>query len=152
MDFQVAAELAAFPVVIRWPVAWGDQDSFGHVNNTLYFRWFESARLEYLARIGLSASKAAASVGPILAAINCNFRRQLKFPDHVQIGARITRMGSKSLTMVHSIYSEAAGAIAADGESTLVAFNYPEQRSCPIPDEIRAAIDELERSATRPKP
>jgi acyl-CoA thioester hydrolase len=149
MDFQIAAELAEFPVVIRLPVQWGDQDTFGHVNNTVYFRWMESARLAYTARLGLSDSKG--EIGPILAAIGCNFRRQLKYPDHVQIGARITRLGNSSLTMVHRIYSEALQAVAADGESTLVIFDYRQQRSTPIPPELRAAIEELERGTVSGK-
>ena len=67
MDFQVAAELADFPTVIRWPVQWGDQDAFGHVNNTIYFRWFESARLAYAADLGLPQMvDGEVVVGPIL--------------------------------------------------------------------------------------
>jgi acyl-CoA thioester hydrolase len=148
MDFQVAAELAEFPVVIRWPVQWGDQDAFGHVNNTIYFRWFESVRLVYLARVGLTRYEdAAVDIGPILAHIGCNFRRQIKFPDHVQIGARVTRLGNSSFTMMHSLYSESLGAIAADGDSTLVVFDYRQQRSSPIPAEVRAAIEKLEGHA-----
>jgi acyl-CoA thioester hydrolase len=148
-DFQIAAELAEFPVVIRWPVQWGDQDPFGHVNNTIYFRWCESARLAYTARLGLADTPS--NIGPILASIGCNFRRQLKFPDHVQIGARITRLGNSSLTMAHAIYSESLRAIAADGDSTLVVFDYQRQRPCPIPAEIRRAIEELERGTKHAK-
>jgi acyl-CoA thioester hydrolase len=144
MDFQIAAELSEFPVVIRWPVQWGDQDAFGHVNNIIYFRWFESARIVYLHRVALER-KEESQIGPILAAINCNFRRQLNFPDHVQIGARVTRLGNSSFTMVHRLYSEAQRAVAADGESTIVVFDYQQQRSCPIPDTLRRAIEELER-------
>lgn len=148
MDFQVASELAEFPVVIRWPVQWGDQDAFGHVNNTIYFRWFESARMAYGARIGLAAEEnKPLDVGPILAHIGCNFRRQIAFPDQVQIAARVTRLGNSSFTMIHSLYSEALGAIAADGDSTLVVFDYRQQRPCPIPADVRAAIETLERGA-----
>jgi acyl-CoA thioester hydrolase len=129
-------------------VQWGDQDAFGHVNNTIYFRWFESVRLVYLARVGLTRYEdAAVDIGPILAHIGCNFRRQIKFPDHVQIGARVTRLGNSSFTMMHSLYSESLGAIAADGDSTLVVFDYRQQRSSPIPAEVRAAIEKLEGHA-----
>ena len=47
--------LAGYPLVIDWPVQWGDQDAFGHVNNTIYFRWFETVRIEYFERIGFNA-------------------------------------------------------------------------------------------------
>jgi acyl-CoA thioester hydrolase len=149
MDFQVAAELASFPVVIRLPVQWGDQDAFGHVNNTIYFRWFESSRLEYMIRLGLARSRGDGDTGVILAGIQCNFRRQLKFPDHIQVGASVTRLGNSSLNMAHALYSEALGAVAADGDSTLVTFDYRQQRSCRIPDEIRAGIESLQRDVSR---
>jgi acyl-CoA thioester hydrolase len=146
MDFTVAPELADFPIVIRWPVQWGDQDAFGHVNNTIFFRWFESARLVYLSRVGLAGYEVEELVsGPILAQINCNFRRQVKFPDHMQIAARVTRLGNSSFTMAHALFSEALGAIAADGDSTIVVFNYHQQRSMPISAEVRTAMQDLER-------
>src|SRR5947209_15630375 len=94
-----ADPLEGFPVVLTVAVQWGDQDAFGHVNNTVYFRWFESARIAYCARLGLSGSRAA--IGPILASITCHYRRQLTFPDTVRIGARVTRIGRTSLTMEH---------------------------------------------------
>jgi hypothetical protein len=52
-DSPPPAALGAFPVVISCPVQWGDQDAFGHVNNTAYFRWFESGRIAYFERLGL---------------------------------------------------------------------------------------------------
>src|SRR4029078_12793433 len=98
-------DLAGQPLVIDLPIQWGDQDAFGHVNNTVYFRWFESARIKYLERIDLS-EQTAGTLGPILAAVSCNYRRQVKYPDHVVIGARITRIGRSSLAMAYSVWSE----------------------------------------------
>ena len=66
-----------YRIVITLPVQWGDQDLFGHVNNTVYFRWFETARVDYLNRIGLARLHGDEEHGPILAHIACNYRRQL---------------------------------------------------------------------------
>ena len=143
-DFQRAAELKDYPLVIRWPVQWGDQDAFQHVNNTIYFRWFETARIAYLERAGLSALMERVQIGPILAAMNCQYRRPVTYPDTIQIGARVTRLGRTSLGMTHHIYSEALGTIAAEGESTLVVYDYQQKKPRPIPDDIRAAIERLE--------
>jgi len=63
--------LVSFPLVIAVPVQWGDQDAFGHVNNTVPFRWFESARIAYSRRIGLFDLFQAEQIGPILAATSC---------------------------------------------------------------------------------
>jgi acyl-CoA thioester hydrolase len=132
------------PVVINLPVQWGDQDMFGHVNNAIYFRWYESARIAYLERIGLSKLMERQRVGPILAAIGCNYRRQLTFPDTVEVGSRITRIGRSSLTMTHALWSQRQQALVADGESTIVVFDYQTQRPVPVPDAIREAIEKLE--------
>lgn len=133
-----------YPVWIALPVQWGEQDAFGHVNNAVYMRWFESARIAYGLRVNLTEGTPTRRVGPILAAISCNYRRQLKYPDTIHVGARITRIGRSSLTMEHRVISEMLGAIAAEGDSTLVAFDYLAQKSVPLPDEMRLAIESLE--------
>jgi acyl-CoA thioester hydrolase len=136
--------LGDYPAVITLPIQWGDQDAFGHVNNTVYFRWFESARIEYLKRIDLSEPSKTSTIGPILAAISCNFRMQTVFPDSVSIGARITRLGRSSFAMQHAAVSHGRQAIVADGDSTIVVFEYATNKSTPIPDEIRQAIETIE--------
>lgn len=137
-------ELADFPIVIQWPVQWGDQDAYQHVNNTIYFRWFESARIAYLEKIGLAEMIEREGIGPILAAIECHFRIPLTYPDTVYIGAKVTRLGRSSMTMVHRCASKRLARVAADGDSTVVVFDYRANKSIPVPDPIRAAIEKLE--------
>src|SRR5690349_7671453 len=105
-DSHPIVPLVNFPVVITWPVQWGDQDAFSHVNNTVYFRWFESGRIAYFDRLGLGHSLTGAGLGPILAAINCNFRLPLSYPDTVLIGTRVTKVGNSSLNIAHTVFSE----------------------------------------------
>jgi acyl-CoA thioester hydrolase len=137
-------ELAEYPIVISLPVLWGDQDAFGHVNNTVPIRWFESARIAYIETPEITELLQRDKVGPILATIRCDYRRQITYRDTVRIGARITRLGRSSLTMIHAVWSEAQQAIAAEGESTIVIFDYAAQRSVRISDEVRAAVAKLE--------
>ena len=144
MDQPAVAELADFPVHVEWPVQWGDQDAFGHVNNTIYFRWYETARIAYLERLGLGDKNSATGLGPILAAIGCDFRRQVKYPDRVLIGSRIMRIGRTSLTMEHKVWSRAQQAVVADGHSTIVVYDYAAGRSCVVPADMRAAIEQIE--------
>jgi acyl-CoA thioester hydrolase len=141
------AALADYPVAIRLPIQWGDQDAFGHVNNTVAIRWFESARVAYLDAGGLDHLMSRGGLGPILASINCNYRKQLGYPDIVHIGARVTRLGRTSMTMQHAVFSEKLGAIAADGESVVVVFDYDAQRPVRIPPDIRASIEQLENKS-----
>ena len=143
-DPGVELLLDSFPVVIELPIQWGDQDAFGHVNNTVPIRWFESARIAYMGRVGLSDLFAQRKVGPILASITANYRAQIHFPDTVLVGARIAKIGRTSLTMDHVAVSLAGKRLAVDGTSTLVVFDYPNGRAEPIPGDIRAAIEALE--------
>jgi acyl-CoA thioester hydrolase len=144
MSEPSADPLVGYPVVLSVPVQWGDQDAFQHVNNTVYLRWCESARISYIERTGLTELMARERIGPILASITCNYRRPLTYPDTVRVGARITRLGRSSLTMEHRVTSDSGGGIAADAESTLVVFDYARQAPLPIPDAVRAAIAALE--------
>jgi acyl-CoA thioester hydrolase len=138
-------ELAGFSVVVSWPVQWGDQDAYGHVNNTVYFRWVETARVKYLEQLEQLAAGAGESIlEPILASISCNYRRQVKYPDTVRIALRVTRIGRSSISMEHKLWSESQQAIVADGQGTVVTFDYTANRSCPVPPEMRAAIAQLE--------
>ncbi|HTQ37400.1 MAG TPA: acyl-CoA thioesterase [Pirellulales bacterium] len=134
-----------FRVLFDWPVQWGDQDLFGHVNNTVYFRWFESARVDYLHRLGMARLHGDEALGPILAHIGCNFRRQLQYPDTVRIGTHITHIGRTSMTIEQALWSTAQNlALAADVTSTIVLFDYNPQKPIHVPENIRRQIEELE--------
>jgi acyl-CoA thioester hydrolase len=100
----------------------------------------------YLLRLGLETWLNPTELGPILAQISCNYKRQLHFPDDVLIGTRINRLGQTSLTMEHSLVSRRQNAIVAESSSVIVVFNYLTQRPAPIPAEVRVAIRELERT------
>ena len=136
--------LAGFPVVVDLPIAWGDMDYFRHVNNIVFFRYFESARIEYLERIGFRELTEERPVGPILAATDCRFRRPLTWPDTVGVGARVTEVGDDRFTMEYRLVSRKTGEVAAVGGGTLVSFDYAAQRKVPLPESVRRAIEALE--------
>ncbi len=144
MDSEIEKLQEGFPVWITLPIQWGDQDAFGHVNNTVYFRWFESARIAYGRLVDPEETGDEHKIGPILAAITCDYRQQLRFPDTVHIGARITRIGRSSVSMEHRIVSERLKGVAAEGHSTLVTFDYAAQKSVPLPPVQRARIEQIE--------
>jgi acyl-CoA thioester hydrolase len=136
--------LGEFPVVIEVPVAWGEMDAFGHVNNAVYFRWFESARMAYLARIGYDRPDALEGLGPILASTSCRFRIALDYPDTVRVGARVAEVLADRFRMVYSAVSERHGKVAAEAEGWIVSYDYRERRKAPLPESIRQAIADLE--------
>jgi acyl-CoA thioester hydrolase len=79
--------LEDLPVTVIIPVAWGEMDFFRHVNNTVFFRYFESARIVYLDRIGFHEALAESGIGPILASTHARFRKPITYPDTVHVGA-----------------------------------------------------------------
>jgi acyl-CoA thioester hydrolase len=134
--------LQEFPVVAAMPIAWGEMDAFGHVNNVVYFRYFENARIEYLRRIGFDDAR---HVGPILASTSCRFRRPLTYPDMLQVGVRSTEVGADRFTIEYRLVSERHGEVAAEGAGVVVSYDYQNARKAPLPPEVRQAIEELER-------
>jgi acyl-CoA thioester hydrolase len=136
--------LIDFPVVVTIPLLWGDHDAFGHVNNLVYLRWCETARVEYLIRIGLWVSLPPTDIGPILASISCDYKRPLTYPDTAYIGARVTRVGNRSFQMQHRVVSENLDTVAADVSSTIVVLDYGRNITVPVPERCRKAIEDLE--------
>ena len=134
------SHLNDYSAIISIPIQWGDQDAFGHVNNTVPIRWFESSRIAFLDACGLGEMMTGEGVGPILAAVTCNYRKQIRFPDTVHIGARTTKIGRTSMTVEHAVFSDSQQGIAAEGESVIVVFDYATQRPIRISDAMRAKL------------
>ena len=82
--------------------------------------------------------------GPILAAVNCNYRRQVAYPDTIIIGASVREVGRTSIAIEHRLVSERHGSICADGESKIVMFDYNNQTPMRVTDEVRAAIEKMQ--------
>ena len=83
-------------------------------------------------------------VGPIIAAITCNYKKQLKFPDTVHVGTRVSRFGNTSMQIDHAVYSEAHQAISTTGVSTCVVFDYVVNKPVRIPDDLKQAIADFQ--------
>jgi acyl-CoA thioester hydrolase len=137
--------LSDYPVVVGAPVAWGDMDYFRHVNNIVFFRYFESARIEYLDRIGFREETGVEGIGPILASTQARFRRPLTYPDWVWTGARTSEICDDRFVMEYRIESSRTGEVAAEGGGIVVSYSYLNQRKAPIPEAVRRAIEALER-------
>ena len=141
--------LASYPVVVRQAVVWGEMDSYRHVNNVVYFRYFENARLEYFRRLDWPAYEEQSGIGPILAATQARFRRALTYPDNIAITARLGTLSEDRFTLEHRIFSEQLDGVATEGEGTVVTFHYGRGEKVPVPDELRRRIAELEASVRR---
>lgn len=136
--------LAGYPVVIRIPIQWGEMDAYGHVSNVVFFRYFESARVRYLEHCGFHQSYDRDKIGAILHSTSCRFRRPLFYPDTAVVGTRVVELGEDRFTMSCQLVSEAQDAVAAEGRSVVVSYDYVKREPVRIPDDVRAAIERLE--------
>lgn len=131
-----ADPLKDFPVVVEQVVRWGDLDAFGHVNNTVFFQYFESARIAYFEAVGFGTVRGGGGVGPILHSTQCRFRLPLAYPDTLRVGARVTTLEQDRFLMEYRIVSARHGAVAADGSGLIVAFDYAKQAKADLPAEV----------------
>ena len=138
--------LKLYPVVIELPVAWGEMDALRHVNNIVYFRYFESARMAYFTRLDIWDYMEETGVGPILASTACQFRLPLTYPDTVSVGTGISEVGSDRFVMKYVVVSHGHAKVAAEGEGLVVSYDYRALKKAPLPDEIKRRIERLERS------
>lgn len=139
-------ELEDFSVRIAHGICWGDMDAFGHVNNTVFFRYFENARIEYLRQMGLGLGDDV-SIRPILAQTDCTFIRPIVYPDSICIGARVESLGTHSFYMTYGVYRTPLQECMAVGRGKVVSFDYRTGRKVPLPQEWKNGIGRIERGS-----
>ena len=120
-----------WPVKTELPIQWGDMDAFSHVNNVIYIRWFETARIELFIDlwggrgVNLQEILDGDGVGPILANFNINYHLPLLYPDIVHINTRISKVGNSSFGVSHQLFSKNNGnKLIASADSVVVMYNY----------------------------
>ena len=133
--------LSNYPVVITLPVAWGDMDALRHVNNTVYFKYFESARLAFMESVEGWSLLREKSMLPVLASTSARYKVPLTYPDNIEVGARVTELASDRFAMAYAIYSHQHQRIAAEGRALVVTVNQSDGRKTEMPPSLREAID-----------
>ncbi|MEP7326641.1 MAG: thioesterase family protein [Gemmatimonadota bacterium] len=136
--------LASFPVSIEIPVQWGDMDAYGHVNNTVFFRYFESARMAYFERCGFVQTYVDEQIGAILHSTSCRFRQSLFYPDRVEVGARVSTIEPDRFTMEYTVVSLGTGKVAAEGSGIIVSFDYKAGKKTLVPNLVRERVETLQ--------
>ncbi len=139
--------LKDYPTQIELPIQWGDMDAFQHVNNLVYLRHFESARIAYLMKCNYQEFMESENIGPILRDTSCRYRIPLTFPDTIIAATRVTEIGEDRFKMHHIVYSLEHQAVAAEGDGTIVCVNYAENCKAQIPASLRERILAMETVA-----
>jgi acyl-CoA thioester hydrolase len=128
------------PIEVRY----GDLDPQGHLNNARYLTYMEQARIQYIKHLGLMKGDSFIDLGVILADIHITFRAPVQFGQAVRVGVRVSRMGNKSMDMLHVMEDAESGEVLASGNAVVVAYDYHNSRSVPISEEWRRVIREYE--------
>ena len=142
------SDLYDYPVVIEVPVAWGEMDSFKHVNNVHYFRYFESARTKYVEELKILDFMNDYAKGPILAETSAKFLAPVRYPDTLSIGIRSIKAQGGKLIQEYAIWSHQQSRLVTKGESTMLFFDYKAGKTCDIPSELVQRMINLEPTLT----
>ncbi len=121
------------------PIRWGDMDAMGHVNNTLYFRYMEVVRLDWI--FSRSPSDPLQHEGPVIINAFCNFLRQLTFPGDAKVTMHVANPGRSSFETYHTIERcDEPGVVYAEGGAKTVWSDYERKVAKPLPDWFRAHL------------
>ena len=126
----------------RLTTRWSDNDSYGHVNNAVYYQWFDSAVNALLVGAGLLDIVDGDPIG-LVVETGCTYFAPLSFPGDVEVGIAIDRLGSSSVTYRIGIFAAGSDEAAAQGHFTHVYVARRSRRPVPLPDEWRKALAAL---------
>lgn len=131
-----------FPVFYPITTRWMDNDIYGHVNNVTYFSYFDSAINRYLIEEGGLDIQNAPVVG-FMVNSNCQYHAPIAYPDAIEAGLRVVKVGTKSATYEVAIFKEGEQQAAANGQMVHVFVERASNTSQPIPAPIRRALEAI---------
>ncbi|MCE0722193.1 MULTISPECIES: acyl-CoA thioesterase [Legionella] len=115
-----------------FPIAWGDMDALGHVNNARYFDYFQEARIDWLRQLHINMT---GETGPVVIHVACTFLKPVIYPAIVTLCSKIHSPGNSSMMMDHDLYQ--GEILMAQGSCKIVWVDYTQNKSVPLPNEIR---------------
>jgi acyl-CoA thioester hydrolase len=131
---------AQFPFWHTIEVRWGDMDALGHVNNAVYFRYCESARIALLRGVNIRGRAEGGTQGPTLVTTSCDFKREVKYPATLEVGVRVEAVTRRSFAMQYALFFAGTDELVAVARSVNAWVDYAARQAVEIPDELRAAL------------
>lgn len=138
--------LAQHPIVTEIPVAWGEMDALQHVNNVVYFRYFETARIDFFNRLFPLDALYKSGVGPVISENQARYKRPVTFPDTLLVSVSISDIQSDRFTMHYQAFSKQQQAITTLGSSVAVMFNFKTGQKAELPAELFAILKQHEQA------
>jgi acyl-CoA thioester hydrolase len=132
------SETRRLMTTVKFPVRWSDHDQNGHVNNAMYFTYFEQARIEWFHSI---STHNRAGLGPVVASAACDYLRPISYPATLAITVECARPGRSSFTVYNTIFLDGEPAVKfAEGRFVMVWVDRSTGKSVPLPDSIRTLL------------
>ena len=128
-----------FVHTMRMPIRWGDMDAMGHVNNTVYFRYLEQARIQWFTEAGCDPDPAGE--GPVIINAHCTFIKQLKYPGEIEVRTYVGPPGRSSFETYQEIRRiDEPDLVCSEGGAKVVWVHFPSEKSVPLPERVRALL------------
>ena len=121
---------------------WADNDAYGHVNNTVYYEWFDTAVNRWLVETGLLDIERGDPIG-LVVETGCSYFAPLSFPGEVEVGIAAERLGTSSVTYRIGVFGAGEAEPSAQGRFTHVYVGRESRRPAPLPDAWRAKLETL---------
>jgi acyl-CoA thioester hydrolase len=131
-----------FPVLRPQQTRWHDDDTYGHVNNVVYYAYFDTAVNGYLIEASGTDIRGLPAIG-IVAETGCRYLRQIRFPDRLDVGLAVSRLGRSSVTYHLAVLRAGDDAPSAVGRFVHVYIDAATRRPVPIPDVLRQVLEPL---------
>lgn len=125
--------------VCKMPIRWGDMDAYGHVNNTVYFRYMEQARVEWIE--GMNVPVRPGGSGPVIINASCTFLIPMNYPGNVEVRTFSGPPGRSSVQTYVEMRLEGDERIYAEGAAKVVWMDTQTGKSVPLPDHVRAVLE-----------
>ena len=129
-----------YTIVEEVPVRWSDMDARGHVNNAIYYRYFEISRIALYQCLDIYEEPSKVRVGPILSFQSCYYKAPLTYPDTVYVGAKIMNIEGSKIIIKHALASKKLKRMAAEGESHIVWYDYEHQKIAIISENLKKKL------------
>jgi acyl-CoA thioester hydrolase len=133
---------ADYPHFLTIPTRWSDNDVYGHVNNVVYYSYFDTVVNEYLMRSGVLDFERGATIG-LVVETRCNYFASIAFPERIDAGLRVTKLGTSSVRYEVAIFREGANEAAAQGHFVHVYVDRETRRPVKLPEAFVAALEPL---------
>ena len=131
-----------YPYVLEIPTRWADNDVYGHVNNAIYYGYFDTAVNRHLTDHGLLSPSESPVIG-IVVETGCRFHRSLAFPDVIEAALRVSKIGNSSVTYELALFRKGDREPAASGHFVHVYVDRATRRPAPIPPPVRTELEKL---------